>query len=189
MSSLPPQSSQNDADRWDVIAQPYAAWLEGASGGIGKAFNRLVTDHLLATLGDVQGKDILDVGCGEGHLARALVERGAHVWGIDAAPHMIELAQAKEGAARITYTVGDMTTALPYDSRRFDLVVCNLVLMNVADISFPISEVARVLKPYAKFVFSIVHPCFFEALGEWLDLDTPHPACVSQGATANRFDP
>jgi 2-polyprenyl-3-methyl-5-hydroxy-6-metoxy-1,4-benzoquinol methylase len=169
------QPKNTDGERWDVIAKQYAEWLEGEIGTRGRAFTTLVTKHMLATIGDMQDKDILDLGCGEGYLARALKLRGARVWGIDVAPAMIELARAKDPHRSIDYIVGDITQKLPYASDRFDLVICNMVLMDIEHITFTVQEVARVLKYSARFIFSIVHPCFFDALGQWIDLGTPHP--------------
>jgi len=165
-----------DADGWDVIAKQYAEWVEGNIGVQGRAFTTIVRDNVLATLGDVQGKDLLDLGCGEGYLAREMIHRGAHVWGIDAAPTMIEIAKSKDPLGSIKYIVGDITKDLPYENDNFDLVVCNMVLMDLEDIAFTVKEVARVLKPRGRFIFSVVHPCFFDALGDWTDIGSPHPA-------------
>lgn len=171
-----PQSWKTNGEGWDAIAKQYAEWLEGDIGTRGRAFTTVVTNHMLATIGDVRDKNVLDLGCGEGYLARELALRGAKVWGIDVAPTMIELARSKDPDGSINYIVGDITQALPYGNGCFDLVVCNMVLMDMECITFTVKEVARILKRSARFIFSIVHPCFFDALGGWVDTNSFQPA-------------
>jgi SAM-dependent methyltransferase len=65
---------------------------------------------LFALLGDLQGKTVLDLACGEGHYSRILKHHGAvRVLGVDASPGMIELARAEESGSRlgIDYQVQD----------------------------------------------------------------------------------
>jgi len=171
-----PQPSKADGEGWDAIAKQYAEWIEGDIGTRGRAFTTVVTNHMLATIGDVRDKNVLDLGCGEGYLARELTLRGAKVWGIDVAPTMVELARSKDLHSSINYIVGDIAQTLPYGNDIFDLVVCNRVLMDMEYITFTVEEVARILKKSARFVFSIVHPCFFDALGGWIDTGSFHPA-------------
>jgi ubiquinone/menaquinone biosynthesis C-methylase UbiE len=70
----------------------------------------------VAACGDVQGKQILDVGCGSGRYAVALAERGAEVFGIDLAGNMLalahELAEKHGVAARCHFVHADF---LEYD--------------------------------------------------------------------------
>lgn len=174
--STSPQPWKTDGEGWEAIAKQYAEWLEGDVGTRGRAFTTVVTDHMLAIIGDVQDKNVLDLGCGEGYFARELTLRGAKVWGIDVAPTMIELARSKDPHRSINYVVGNIAQALPYENDSFDLVVCNMVLMDMEYITFTVKEVTRILKSYARFIFSIVHPCFFIALGDWIDTDSSHPA-------------
>lgn len=171
-----PQPWKTNGEGWDAIAKQYAEWLEGDIGTRGRAFTTVVTNHMLATIGDVQDKNVLDLGCGEGYLARELALRGAKVWGIDVAPTMIELARSKDPYGSINYIVSDITQALPYENDSFDLVVCNMVLMDVEYITFTVKEVARILRISARFIFSTVHPCFFDALGGWIDTGSFEPA-------------
>lgn len=166
----------SDVEGWDNIAEQYSEWLDGGVGAKGMAFTNIVTSNVSAILGDVGGKEILDLGCGEGYFSRYLVERGAKVSAIDGAPNMIRIAKCKGPNSRIDFMVGDITQTLPYDSNKFDVVLCNMVLMDLEDVTKTFSEVARILKLGSKFVFSVVHPCYFDALGEWIDIGSAHPA-------------
>jgi len=176
MSSQSFQPMNSDVAVWDAIAAEYAQWLIGDRDIRGKAFTTIVTDNVLEIAGNVQGKDILDLGCGEGYLSRELMRRGASICGIDAAPSMINMAREADREHSARYVVGDITAELPYERDRFDLVISNMVFMDVENVAEPIEQATRVLKPHGKLIFSVVHPCFFHALGEWLDTSTPHPA-------------
>lgn len=75
---------------------------------------------LLDLLGDIAGRRVLDAGCGEGYLARALAAREAHVTGIDLSSLLIELARARDPGGRIDYQVADLSQPWPAGAGRFD---------------------------------------------------------------------
>jgi SAM-dependent methyltransferase len=122
----------------------------------------LLDPATLALLGDLAGKNVLDAACGEGRFARMLAQRGAHVTGVDYSPKMIELAQEEErkDPLGIRYHVADVTDLSFLAAESFDIAVAYMCLMDVANHGLTIAQVARVLKPGAPFVFSLVHPCF-----------------------------
>ena len=102
----------------------------------------------------------LDVGCGEGYLARELVNRGArHVDGIDKSAALIAAARSAEIPAA-SFSGGDAAD-LPFSPESFDLVLANHLLNNLRDIKLPIGEFARVLRPSGRLIALIRHPCFY----------------------------
>ena len=71
--------------QYDAYAHAYAACVrQREQGDAGDDLG--ILPHLLALLGDVSGRRVLDAGCGEGYLARILAARGARVTGIDLSP-------------------------------------------------------------------------------------------------------
>ena len=115
---------------------------------------------VLAAIGDVTGLDVLDVGCGEGYMARELAGRGArHVTGIDKSAELVAAARAA-GVPETTFGEGSADD-LPFKSGSFDLVLANHLLNDLPDITEPISEFARVLKPGGRLVALMLHPCFY----------------------------
>ena len=56
---------------------------------------------LLSLLDPQPGESILDLGCGTGHLTKAIAESGAHVVGLDSSPSMIEVARAACSRTRV----------------------------------------------------------------------------------------
>ncbi|MEM7306632.1 MAG: class I SAM-dependent methyltransferase [Planctomycetota bacterium] len=112
----------------------------------------------------VRGQRILDLGCGEGYVARQLAERGAgEVVGVDLSPKMIEGALAQrpgEPGAPTSFSVGDSSDLSRFEDASFDVVLC-VFLFNYLDVRSTrrtMAEAARVLRPRGRFLFSIPHP-------------------------------
>lgn len=112
----------------------------------------------LSLLPAVEGKRVLDAGCGPGVAARWLVERGAEVVGFDASPKMVRLARQRLGdSAQILEA--DLRDPLDFlDDHTFDLLLSSLVLDYVPEWEKVFKEFSRVLKPGGVFVFSAGHP-------------------------------
>src|SRR5258706_9474653 len=144
---------------WDDIA----AWLDEKHGDSGDLWHRALIDPvLLALVGDVNLLQVLEVACGNGYLSRRFARMGAKVTSVDASAGLIERAQAREmrEPLGITYHVADAASLSMLDTESFDLVVCNMALMDMADAAMAIQEVARVLRSDGRFVASLEHPCF-----------------------------
>lgn len=115
-------------------------------------------------IGDPQGKDILDLACGDGPFTRWARSNGsARTVGIDLSGRMIDLAMARENEARqgIEYFVGD-ARELP-DLGQFDLVTAAYLLnyaRDTRDLRSMLSGVARSLRPGGRFVTANANPFF-----------------------------
>ncbi|MGR4869093.1 class I SAM-dependent methyltransferase [Variovorax sp. LARHSF232] len=90
----------------------------------------------------------LDVGCGTGALAQAVlhVARPASVLGIDASPGFIDYARACTPDARARFELGD-AQALPLDAHSVDVAVSGLVINFVPQPERALAEMARVVRP------------------------------------------
>lgn len=136
--------------------QKYAAEYDAENTG------NLLNAHyerpaILNLAGDVQGRRILDAGCGSGPLTAELLDRGAEVTGFDASSEMIKLAQRRLGLA-VPLQVHDLAEPLPYEDGEFDDVICSLVLHYLEDWESPLAEIKRVLKPGGRVIASVNHP-------------------------------
>jgi SAM-dependent methyltransferase len=100
------------------------------------------------------GRRTLDLGCGEGRVARDLAALGHRVSGMDASPL---IAAAREADASSDYVVGD-ASSLPFQDGCFDLVVAYNSLMDFDDMPGAVREAARVLTRGGRFCLAIVHP-------------------------------
>jgi SAM-dependent methyltransferase len=109
------------------------------------------------------GSRVLDLGCGEGYVARQLVQAGAaSVVGIDISSHMIERARALERHAPlgITYEVGSALELTHHPGASFDLVLAVFVLnyLSLAETTAVMTEVVRLMRPGGRFIFTVPHP-------------------------------
>ena len=114
------------------------------------------------------GRLTLDVGCGEGRLARELATLGHRVVGIDGSATLARAARASTPS--IPVGLAD-ASKLPVASGAADLVVCFMVLMDIEDLDQTIAELARVLAPRGVLCAAIMHPIFSSGL--FIDGD-PH---------------
>jgi len=123
----------------------------------------------LRFLGDVTGKRVFDLGCGEGKLTRRLVELGAkHVVGCDASRSQIEAAKAKKQSENldVEYILSD-AEHFTYPEP-FDLATSTLVLLhahNEAELETFFQSTFNVLKDGGKFV-SVTYNPDYQGLGK-----------------------
>jgi SAM-dependent methyltransferase len=101
------------------------------------------------------GRLTLEVGCGEGRVARDLARRGHTVVALDASPTLAAGAAAADPDGR--YLVAD-AAALPFGNESFDLVVAYNSLMDVDDMPPAVAEASRVLVPGGRLCICITHP-------------------------------
>ena len=156
-------------------------------------------EHATVTslLPDVAGLTVLDAACGSGRYLRELNQRGASGIGMDLSPAMLE--RARSITPRIARA--DLR-ALPFDDMSIDLVVCGLALGDVAEIELVLLEIARVLRPGGRVIYSVVHPAgeaagwsrTFESEGRqwaidgfWHSLDRHRQSCAAAGFTIEEW--
>jgi ubiquinone/menaquinone biosynthesis C-methylase UbiE len=103
-------------------------------------------DALLATVGSVEGLRVIDIGCGEGHMARALAKLGADVTGYD--PFIEETQPTEHGSGRYRL-VKAPADALPEPDQSADLVLFVFSLHHVpaGKLAGALAEARRVLRP------------------------------------------
>jgi SAM-dependent methyltransferase len=101
------------------------------------------------------GELTLDIGCGEGRVARELIQRGHRVVGIDGSITLVEAARAGDPPVDVIHA--DATT-LPLDEGSVDLAVAFMTLQSVDDLERAIAEAARVLVPGGCLCVAVVHP-------------------------------
>jgi SAM-dependent methyltransferase len=123
---------------------------------------------------------ILEVGTGEGQVARAVNAAGDQpragpslVVGVDPTVAQIAEAQRRGGGPRYVRSGAER---LPFPDRAFDAVICCLVFEHIDDVDGALAEVARVLEPGGRFVFCLNHPLLQTPGSGWIDdqvLDPP----------------
>lgn len=166
MECMPHDMVDGVEEQWDANAEAFADLISDQ----GTPHHRQILNPCVQSLlGEVAGKDLLDAGCGEGYLSRHYARLGAHVTGIDLSRNLVELASNKTPQELgITYATGNICSLDSLADDSFDIVLCNLVLLNVACMREAIYEFKRVLRPRGVLVFSVVHPAFdFYGPGSW----------------------
>lgn len=139
-----------------------------AFGDNGDFFRQhLLNPALLELLGDVNGKKILDAGCGTGYLSRMLARKGARMVGVEPAESVFEFAVSKEKEAPlgITYLQEDLSEF--HSEEKFDSVISNMVFMDIPSYEKAMRNCINTLKPHGSFIFSISHPCFEDVGDQW----------------------
>ena len=140
-----------------------ADWFDDNQGDAGDLWHRtLIFPGILKVIGNVKGRDILDVGCGNGSLARILARMGNHVSGTDGSPGIIEHAQLREVAEPlgVKYFASDAANLSMFERESFDLVTSCMALMDMGDAAGAISEMGRVVRRNGRCVMLFSHPCF-----------------------------
>jgi SAM-dependent methyltransferase len=153
-------------DTWDTIADWYADQVHR-----GSAMHEFARDVLLDALpADMSGQRVLDLGCGEGLITRAVAARGAQVVGVDPTVRLIERAQAIEASAMTgaAYRVDDGCTLATVADDWADWVTAGLSLNNVPDLGAAIASIRRALVPGGWLAFTVPHPCFEAPHARWV---------------------
>lgn len=107
---------------------------------------KAAAEVLLALLDLGQGEDVLDLGCGTGHLARRISElTSGRVLGVDPSPGMIAEASARHGSARVAFEVGGAEDLDAQGS--FDAIFCNSALQWFGNPARALAACRRALRP------------------------------------------
>ncbi len=158
MTDTPDDHKPLAYDAYQTLADRYAALVDTKPHNA--YYERPAT---LSLLPDVDGKHVLDAGCGPGLYAQIMLARGASVVALDASPAMLAQARARLAqdphADRVTFYQALLEEPLDFLADDiFDLALATLVLDYVQDLGPVFAEFARVLKPGGLLVFSMDNP-------------------------------
>jgi SAM-dependent methyltransferase len=106
-------------------------------------------------LGGVEGRRIVDFGCGSGANSVLLANRGAHVWGIDISEDLLRLARRRlevSGRAGGATFIAGSAHDMPFPDNSID-VVFGIAILHHLDLDLVSREVRRVLKPGGRAIF------------------------------------
>ncbi|MBD0329841.1 MAG: methyltransferase domain-containing protein [Thermoleophilia bacterium] len=136
---------------WEREAERWIAWARTP----GHDGYQSYSEPFFAEIVPPPGRRTLEVGCGEGRVARDLRARGHDVVAVDAVPRLVEAARDADPDGE--YLVAD-ATQLPFADAGFDLVVAHNTLMDVEDMPAAVGEAARVLERGGRIAVRVTHP-------------------------------
>jgi len=99
-----------------------------------------------------RGSNVLELGSGPGHVAKALTETGAAATGVDFSPQMVEVAKGLYPDIAFQEANAEQ---LPFEAGAFDAVVSNFVVHHLARPEVVFKEISRVLAPGGRFAFAV----------------------------------
>jgi 2-polyprenyl-6-hydroxyphenyl methylase / 3-demethylubiquinone-9 3-methyltransferase len=107
----------------------------------------------------LEGKSVLDVGCGGGILAEAMARRGARVTGIDLSEKSLRVAELHrlESGAEVTYERAMAEEFAARQAGAFDVVTCMEMLEHVPDPASVVAACARLVRPRGQVFFSTIN--------------------------------
>jgi SAM-dependent methyltransferase len=162
----------NETESAGLWEEHAAWWIEGFTEGADPEY---VEQILPLAAAELEGMArVLDVGCGDGQIARLASSLGSDlVIGIDPTWNQVVVAAQRGGDVHVARASAH---ELPFASGSFDAVVACLVFEHIEDVDDAIAEVARVLAPGGRFCFFLNHPLLQTPGSGWIDdqvLDPP----------------
>ena len=160
-TSQPSDLNEESRSIWD---QKAAFWDDKM--GDGNDFQRILTGPASERLLNLQpGETVIEIACGNGVFTRRMAQLGVHVIATDFSEQFLERARARpsEYTGSIEYHHLDATREdqiVAFGKQRFDAAVCNMAIMDMAEIDPLMRGIRQVVKPGGRFVFSLTHPCF-----------------------------
>lgn len=139
--------------------EPVSAWYDKKLKHSGDwAHTNIVIPKTIQMVSLSSGSSLLDLGCGQGILARSIPKTVSYI-GIDIAPSLIASAKIRDQNKNHQYVVGDITKPLP-TQQAFTHVTCILTLDNIKNPMDVMQQAFTHLQTHGVFVFVINHPCF-----------------------------
>lgn len=165
-TGCPPSSAGSRGPAFEDSWERHSRWwqeefTEGADPEYEEQILPMAAEHLAGA------PRVLDVGAGEGQVARLASRLGAEVVvGVDPTWAQLTIAQERASGPRYARAVAE---ALPFPDASFDAVVVTLVFEHIGPYREAIAEVARVLEPGGRFLFFLNHPLLQTPNSGWID--------------------
>lgn len=126
--------------------------------------NKAIIDAVMR----VQPTTVLDIGCGEGWLAKELTDRGASVTGVDVIPALIESAKAKTTGQFIVASYEDIASGQVQLPHRFDVIVINFALIGKESTELLIRSLPSLLNKNGILFIQTLHPYTRKESGDYV---------------------
>jgi SAM-dependent methyltransferase len=147
-------------DAWDAISDDYQR-DHGAQLSADEVVWGIwsIPESELDALGDVAGKDVLELGCGAARFSLKLAQLGARCVGVDVSPRQLEYARQMMRELGVEFPVLEASaTEVPLPNASFDIVFCDHGGMTWGDPYLTVPEAARLLRAGGLLVFNMSSP-------------------------------
>ncbi|MEE9416629.1 MAG: class I SAM-dependent methyltransferase [Acidimicrobiales bacterium] len=151
----------SDDGLWETHAD---WWQRDFSGGADPEYGEQILPLAAERLRGA--RRVLDIGTGEGQIARLVAKTGSEVIGID--PTWNQIREADRRGGGVSY-LRSGAAELPVASASVDAAIACLVFEHIVEVDDAIAEVARVLEPGGRFVFMLNHPLLQTPGSGWID--------------------
>jgi SAM-dependent methyltransferase len=148
----------------DRMSRMLASWERNASAWTGAVREKRIASRrngtdaaILDAVLRLAPGSVLDVGCGEGWLARALANERCRVVGVDASAALVAAARGLGGATYFVSTYHEMTDLVEEHGAPFDVAVCNFSLLE-AHLAPVFATIGYALRGGGRLVIQTVHP-------------------------------
>jgi SAM-dependent methyltransferase len=138
-------------------------------------------------LGDVEGKNILELGCGGGQNAIVLAKWGANAWGVDQSAKQLDYARqlAHQEGVTVNFLEANMESMPELNGDSFDIILSSHAINYVENLQAVLQECARLLKLGGRVVLCLGHPMVFFA---WEALEEDNFALLKERSYFRRED-
>ncbi|MEX2155173.1 MAG: methyltransferase domain-containing protein [Gemmatimonadaceae bacterium] len=150
MEASPPPENANVAAAYDRWAASYDADKNAT-----RDLDALVMRRVQLAL---EGREVLELGCGTGKNTTFLAEHAKKVIALDFSEGMIARAHERMTTQNVKFVLHDVREVLPLPPASVDMIVANLILEHVHDLAPIFFEAARVLRPHGQFFVCELHP-------------------------------
>ncbi|MEP6836008.1 MAG: class I SAM-dependent methyltransferase [Gemmatimonas sp.] len=106
----------------------------------------------------IEGRSVLEIGCGTGKNTEWIAERAARVLAMDFSAGMLAVAARRVPQPHVRFVSQDLRTTWPIADASVDVVIGNLVLEHIEDLTHIYAEAARVLRDGGQLYFCELHP-------------------------------
>ncbi len=131
----------------------------------------LINDHVLAQLGELDGRRVLDAGAGEGYLSRILARAGARVTSVEPAGGLIGRIRMLEESEPLGLELHQVDLVDFEADEPFDAAVCSMVLGAIPNWRPALASLVRALRPGGRLVITLNHPAFENLWSTWRQND------------------
>ena len=145
-------------------------WIDGFTEGADPEYVEQILPLAAEELAGFER--VLDVGCGDGQIARVAATLGCDVVGLDPTWNQIEVAHERGGGPDFVRGGADQ---LPFADGTFDAAVACLVFEHIDEVDAALGEIARVVARGGRFAFFLNHPIIQAPGSGWVDDHTLEP--------------